>query len=79
MRYLIINSDTNSILEEHNIKHVADKACSAANKIEIKQDRVPIYFVQPTCAVCDSEDLTKEDIDSDDWVCNQCGHYTRMK
>ena len=79
MRFLIINSDTGSITEEHNVKHLADKAISVLNTHEVKNDRVPIYYVQPTCVVCDSEDMTEDNFDPKVWKCTHCGNYTEMK
>lgn len=72
MRFLIINSDTNDIVEEHDVKHVADKGVNVLNDHEIKNDRAPVYFVQPTCPTCDSEDMYRPEFEDSTWVCPNC-------
>lgn len=68
MRFLIVNSETNEIVEEHNVKHVADKHSFNLNSLE----DIPIYFVQPTCPQCDSEDMYRPELEDSTWVCSNC-------
>lgn len=79
MRFLVINSDTNNVVEEHNDKHLADKACSIVNTHEINHDRLPIYYVQPTCPNCNSDEMERVDPMREDWLCLSCHYVLHLK
>lgn len=75
MRFLVVNSETGSIKEEHNDKHIADSHCKSLNKDE----DIPIFYVQPTCPACYSDNVTKPDLYDNVWVCEDCGHKMEFK
>ena len=79
MRFLIVNTDTNAVVEEHNEKHLAEKACFVLNTHEIDRHCIPIYLVQPTCPMCHSDEMQRTDFDSEDWLCLSCHYVLHLK
>lgn len=69
--YLIINSDTKEIAQEHNSKHIAEQECVRLNKNE----ELPVYYISPTCPQCYSEETVKLELEDNKWLCCNC-RYT---
>lgn len=79
MRFLVVNSETGNIKEEHNDKHCADRACKVLNSEFIGFDGLPVYLVQPTCQACYSDDVSQPELFDNTWVCEDCGHRMEFK
>lgn len=81
MRFLIVNTDDKTVVEEHNEKHNADRACAALNDHEQLNGRVPCYIVQPTCPQCHSDEMELVDIDDEnyEWLCMSCHYVLSLK
>lgn len=79
MRFLIINSDTKEVVEEHNDWHHANDASRNLNQHEVMNDRVPIYYSQPTCPLCDSDEMGRTEMDGEAWKCHSCGGVLTLK
>lgn len=81
MRFLIINSDTGFIAEEHNDKRLAELASAKRNKEFVDMGDIVVYHVQPTCPQCDDDDVHRGHSDAthtypetDYWYCGSCSH-----
>ena len=72
MRFLIVNTDDKTVVEEHDYMHRAESACATLNDHEIANDRVPCYLVQPTCPSCGSDDVERTDPIHNHWCCSDC-------
>lgn len=79
MRFLIINSDTKEVVEEHDDIHHAYDASWKLNQHKVMNDRVPIYYPQPTCPHCHSDEMERTQMDADTWKCHSCGGFLTLK